>query len=87
MGADWIDYLIADRCIVPQEHDADYAEKVVRLPHCYQPNDRKRPSGIAGLLRNACGLSETDFVLCCFNQSYKIEPKLFAIWMRLLSGM
>jgi protein O-GlcNAc transferase len=87
MGADWIDYLIADPCIVPQEHDADYAEKVVRLPHCYQPNDRKRPSGVAGLSRNACGLSETDFVFCSFNQSYKIEPKLFAIWMRLLSGM
>ena len=87
MGADWIDYLIADPCIVPQEHDADYAEKVVRLPHCYQPNDRKRPSGIAGLSRSACGLSETDFVFCCFNQSYKVEPGLFAIWMRLLSGV
>ncbi|HEV8256895.1 MAG TPA: glycosyltransferase, partial [Casimicrobiaceae bacterium] len=87
MGADWIDYLIADPCIVPQEHDADYAEKVVRLPHCYQPNDRKRPSGVAGLSRSACGLSETDFVFCCFNQSYKIEPKLFAVWMRVLSGV
>lgn len=87
MGADWIDYLIADPCIVPQEHDADYAEKVVRLPHCYQPNDRKRPSGIAGLSRSACGLSETDFVFCCFNQSYKIEPGLFALWMRVLSGV
>ncbi len=87
MGADWIDYLIADTCVVPQEHDRDYAEKVVRLPHCYQPNDRKRPSGAAGLVRSACGLSGTDFVFCCFNQSYKIEPGLFAIWMRLLSGV
>jgi predicted O-linked N-acetylglucosamine transferase (SPINDLY family) len=87
MGADWIDYLIADPYVVPQEHEADYAEKVVRLPHCYQPNDRKRPSGVAGLPRSACGLSETDFVFCCFNQSYKIEPGLFAIWMRLLSGV
>ncbi|MDQ2961694.1 MAG: tetratricopeptide repeat protein [Pseudomonadota bacterium] len=85
MGADWIDYLIADPCIVPPEHDADYAEKVVRLPHCYQPNDRKRPSGASGLTRNACGLSETDFVFCSFNQSYKIEPGLFTIWMRLLN--
>ena len=84
MGAEWIDYLIADPYIVPQEHDADYSEKVVRLPHCYQPNDRKRPGGVAGLSRSACGLSETDFVFCCFNQSYKIEPSVFAIWMRLL---
>lgn len=87
MGADWIDYLIADAYIVPQEHDVDYAEKVVRLPHCYQPNDRKRPSGMAGLTRSACALSETSFVFCCFNQSYKIEPNLFAIWMRVLNGV
>jgi predicted O-linked N-acetylglucosamine transferase (SPINDLY family) len=85
MGADWIDYLIADPCIVPKEHDADYAEKVVRLPHCYQPNDRERPTGAAGLTRSACGLAETDLVFCNFNQSYKIEPSLFALWMRLLS--
>jgi predicted O-linked N-acetylglucosamine transferase (SPINDLY family) len=87
MGADWIDYLIADPHVVPHEHDADYAEKVVRLPHCYQPNDRKRPGGVAGLSRSACGLPETGLVLCNFNQSYKIEPSLFAIWMRLLRGV
>jgi protein O-GlcNAc transferase len=85
MGADWIDYLIADSYVVPHEHDADYAEKVVRLPHCYQPNDRKRPGGATRLSRNACGLPETGLVLCNFNQGYKIEPSLFAIWMRLLS--
>ncbi len=85
MGADWIDYLIADPTVVPHEHEPDYAEKLVRLPHCYQPNDRKRPSGTAGLSRSACGLPETGLVFCCFNQSYKIEPSVFAIWMRLLS--
>jgi predicted O-linked N-acetylglucosamine transferase (SPINDLY family) len=84
MGADWIDYLIADPTIVPPEHDADYAEQVVRLPNCYQPNDRQRSSGVAGLSRSACGLPETGFVFCNFNQSYKIEPSLYAIWMRLL---
>ena len=87
MGADWIDYLIGDPDLIPPEHDADYAEKVVRLPHCYQPNDRQRPAGTAGLSRNACGLPDTGLVFCCFNQSYKIEPSLFAIWMRLLSGV
>jgi protein O-GlcNAc transferase len=85
MGAEWIDYLIADPTVVPQEHDADYAEKIVRLPNCYQPNDRKRSSGIAALSRSACGLPEAGFVFCNFNQSYKIEPALFAIWMRLLN--
>jgi protein O-GlcNAc transferase len=84
MGADWIDYLIADPTIVPPEHDVDYAERIVRLPHCYQPNDRRRPSGVTGLARTACGLPETGFVFCCFNQSYKIAPEVFAVWMRLL---
>ncbi len=87
MGADWIDYLIADPCVIPQEHDVDYAEKVVRLPHCYQPNDRKRPSGSVRQSRSAHGLSATNFVFCCFNQSYKIEPSLFAVWMRLLKSV
>ena len=86
MGADWIDYVIADSCVIPPEHDGDYSETVVRLPHCYQPNDRKRPSGAGSLTRSACGLSEDSLVFCCFNQSYKIEPRVFAIWMRLLDA-
>jgi predicted O-linked N-acetylglucosamine transferase (SPINDLY family) len=87
MGADWIDYLIADPHVIPPEHDHDYSEKVVRLPDCYQPNDRKRPSGAGGLTREACGLTDKDFVFCCFNQGYKIEPGVFAIWMRLLDAV
>lgn len=87
MGAEWIDYLIADPIIVPPDHDRDYAESVVRLPHCYQPNDRRRPTGNAGMTRAASGLPESAFVFCCFNQSYKFEPKLFAVWMRLLQGV
>src|SRR4030095_15758234 len=85
MGADWIDYLIADPYIIPKEHEADYSEQIVRLPHCYQPNDRRRPGGGAGLTRSDCGLSENEFVFCNFNQPYKIEPRIFAIWMRLLN--
>ena len=85
MGAGWIDYIVADRLVVPPEHDTDYDEAVVRLPCCYQPNDRQRPSGPAALSRVVCGLPESAFVFCCFNQSYKIEPALFALWMRLLA--
>jgi predicted O-linked N-acetylglucosamine transferase (SPINDLY family) len=87
MGAGWIDYLIADGCIVPAEHDSDYSEKIVRLPHCYQPNDRKRPRGAAMLSRSECALPETAFVFCCFNQGYKIERRIFASWMRLLTAV
>jgi predicted O-linked N-acetylglucosamine transferase (SPINDLY family) len=84
MGADWIDYVIADATIVPPEHEADYAERVVRMPWCYQPNDRRRPSVSKAPSRSACGLPEGGLVFCCFNQSYKIGPELFARWMRIL---
>jgi len=87
MGADWIDYLVADPCVVPPEHDGEYSERVVRLPHCYQSNDRRRPTGRRQLTREACGLRGSDFVFCCFNQSYKITLDVFQIWMRLLNAV
>ena len=36
-----------DRYIVPPEFQADYAEKVLYMPRCYQPNDRRRVIGPA----------------------------------------
>lgn len=83
MGADFIDYLIADAFIVPEPLEACYAERIVRLPDCYQPNDRRRPVAPA-LGRTAYGLPDAAVVLCCFNQSYKITPGIFAAWMAAL---
>ena len=86
MGADFIDYLIADSFIIPPEHEPFYSERVLRLPHCYQPNDRKRE--IANPHARAYyGLPSNAFVFCCFNQPYKITPEIFACWMRLLQGV
>ncbi|MDP2241947.1 MAG: tetratricopeptide repeat protein [Burkholderiales bacterium] len=84
MGADYIDYILADRYVIPPEHRADYAEKVVYLPETYQVNDDKRR--IAGLTptRTECGLPRSGFVFCCFNNPYKIAPQIFDVWMRLL---
>jgi len=84
MGADFIDYLIADPFVVPPQHERFYAERILRMPHCYQPNDRKRAIA-APLARTAYGLPQEGFVFCCFNQSYKITPEVFACWMRLLN--
>ncbi|HYH43378.1 MAG TPA: hypothetical protein VD867_15505, partial [Burkholderiales bacterium] len=85
-GADFIDYLIADDFIVPHGAEAHYSEKVVRMPHCYQPNDRKRPV-VAPLTRAEYGLPEEGFVFCCFSQAVKITPEIFARWMRLLQSV
>jgi predicted O-linked N-acetylglucosamine transferase (SPINDLY family) len=84
MGAAWIDYLIADRFVAPPEAAQCYSEKLVYLPDCYQVNDDKRAAAGERPERGAVGLPEQGFVFACFNNTYKITPDLFAIWMRLL---
>ena len=84
MGGSFIDYLIADRIVIPEEERRFYAEKIVYLPDSYQVNDSKRPLAEDAGSRAAHGLPETGFVFCCFNSSYKTTPAVFDIWMRLL---
>ena len=85
MGADYFDYIIADPFIVPESAQRFYSEQVVYLPHTYQANDSKRPKIENVLTRTDAGLPETGFVFCSFNNTYKIAPEIFTIWMRLLS--
>ncbi len=84
MGASFIDYIIADPHVIPPEHDGNFDEKVVRLPECYQPNDRKRRIWPEPYSRKDCGLPDNAFVFCSFNAAYKITPEMFDLWMRLL---
>ena len=83
MGAPFIDYIIADDFIVPRDRQMQFAEKLAYLPDCYQPNDTRRDIAAAPS-RAACGLPAQGFVFCGFNNSFKITPAFFAIWMRLL---
>ena len=85
LGASYIDYIIADRRVIPESHKAFYEEKVVYLPECYQANDRKKEIATHTRTRVECGLPEVGFVFCCFNNSYKILPEVFDSWMRILS--
>jgi protein O-GlcNAc transferase len=86
MGVPFIDYIIADATVAPIAHEAHFSEKIVRLPHCYQPNDRKRPLPAGRSSRAEYNLPSDAFVFCCFNNSYKITPAIFDIWMRLLDS-
>lgn len=86
MGASFVDYLITDGFIIPPEHEKHYTETVIRLPDCYQPNDRMRALPQAAS-RKACGLPEDGLVFCSFNQTYKITPAMFDIWCRLLRAV
>ena len=84
LGASYIDYLIADRIVIPREHQYAYSEKIVYLPDSYQVNDRDRPIRSLTLRRADAGLPEQGFVFCSFNNNYKITPDIFDVWMRLL---
>ncbi|HEY7743858.1 MAG TPA: tetratricopeptide repeat protein [Burkholderiales bacterium] len=83
-GADYLDYIIADRVVVPPEHHRYFSEKVVYLPDTFLPNSPRRISADTPS-RNDAGLPERGFVFCSFNNSYKFRPGTFDIWMRLLS--
>jgi predicted O-linked N-acetylglucosamine transferase (SPINDLY family) len=84
MGAAYMDYIIADRVVVPAEEEGCYSEKIVRLPGTFQANDPARKIGDAPRTRTEAGLPEAGFVFCAFSNSYKITPALFDVWMRLL---
>jgi len=84
MGANYIDYIIADATVIPEEHKPYYSEKIVYLPGSYQVNDSSRRISDKALTRRKFGLPEEGFVFCSFNNNYKITPVLFDIWMRLL---
>jgi len=83
-GAPYMDYLIADGVVVPPEHQAFYTEKIVTLPESYQANDAARAVPVRAITRAELGLPEKGFVFASFNNSYKISPALFDVWMQLL---
>lgn len=84
MGAKYIDYIIADQTVIPDGAERFYTEKVVRLPGCYQVNDSRRAISDRFFTRQEMGFAESDFVFCCFNNPYKIQPATFDGWMRIL---
>jgi protein O-GlcNAc transferase len=84
MAASYIDYLIADAIVIPEEHKKYYTEKVVWLADTYFGNDSTKKISDKTFTRNEVGLPEEGFVFCGFNSTHKITPDVFDIWMRLL---
>jgi protein O-GlcNAc transferase len=84
MGADYLDYIIADRTVIPVEAERFYAERIVRLPDTFQANDLRRPRADRAFSRIELGLPENGFVFCCFNNHFKIWPEVFGVWIQLL---
>jgi protein O-GlcNAc transferase len=86
MGVPLIDYIIADRIVIPSNHVRHYVEQVVYLPNSYQCNDSRRFIPRSTTSRADVELPEVGFVFCCFNNNYKITPQVFDVWMRLLKA-
>ncbi len=84
LGANFIDYIVADHITIPENQRQFYSEKVIYLPHTYQPNDNKRKISTDKTLRSDFSLPESVFVLCCFNNTFKIGLKEYEIWIKIL---
>lgn len=87
MGSQYYDYTIVDSFVAPDGADEYYDEKLVRMPDCFQINDTARPQTLTPLTRSQCGLPEEGFVFADFNQSFKIQPEIFAAWVRILKAV
>jgi len=85
MGASYIDYIMADRIVIPEGEQKHYAEKVIYLPDSYQVTDARRPLLPNVPARSEVGLADDAFVYCAFHRTLKITPVLFDVWMRLLT--
>lgn len=86
-GLQSMDFLLADRLVVPLDEQHHYIEKIVYLDGCYQCTDNTREIADAPLERAQFGLPGSDFVFCCFNQSAKLSPAVFDVWMSVLAAV
>jgi predicted O-linked N-acetylglucosamine transferase (SPINDLY family) len=85
MGTGFIDYIVADPVVISEDQRRHYSEKVISLPNTYQPTDDTCAISGDSLSRGQFGLPDDAFVFCCFNATYKVSPREFDIWMRMLA--
>lgn len=86
-GAHFYDYLIGDRVVIPKNHFSFYTEKIAFLKHSYLPNDSRKEISKTIPTKESMGLPSKGFIFCCFNNSYKISPDVFNVWMRILKSV
>jgi protein O-GlcNAc transferase len=87
LGAGWYDYIHVDPFIAPAEMQPYFTERFFHMPHSYVPSDTRRAPRGAAPTRSSAGLPDEAFVFCCFNNTFKLLPEVFAVWMRLLSAI
>ncbi|MBT8567756.1 tetratricopeptide repeat protein [Polynucleobacter paneuropaeus] len=85
IGASYMDYIVADPVLIPEQSQKFFTEKVAYLPDTYLPNDRQRQIASKQFARSELGLPEQGFIFCCFNNNFKINPNVFDSWTRILA--
>lgn len=84
MGSDYMDYIIADKTLIPLDKQRYYSESIAYLPNSFMVNDTKNKISKKTFTREEAGLPKLGFIFCCFNHHYKISPDVFQCWMRIL---
>jgi protein O-GlcNAc transferase len=87
LGADWYDYIHVDPFVAPPETEPNYTERFFHMPHAYVPSDTTRVPRIDPPARSSVGLPDKALVFCCFNNTFKFLPHVFAVWLRLLQAV
>jgi len=86
MGTKYVDYVIGDKVALPFELQPYFTEQIVHLPVSHQVNDSTIEIQHAPA-RSEVGLPQDSFVFCCFNNSAKVTPVMFDVWMRILHAV
>lgn len=84
MGAQFMDYIIADKYLIPPKSEKYYSEKIIFMPHCYQAQDNTIETQFENIKRENFNLPKNNFVFCAINASYKISEQAFIVWTNLL---
>lgn len=89
MGSNFIDYMVVDPMVIPDDFRSYYDEKLIVMPHSFFVNDHKQSAQFVlnnqrTYRRAQYGIEEDKFVFCCFNQLYKIDPIIFDTWINIL---
>jgi len=86
LGSKNYDYIIADKILIPEEEHSNFTEKIIYLPNCYQPNDSNKIISNIKTTKADHNLPLDSFVFCSFNNSFKILPETFIIWLNILKN-
>ena len=83
-GAHFMDYILTDKNIIPEQEQKNYTEKVLYLPNCYQSNPTNDLISKKNYSKRDFNLPENKFIYCSFNNHNKITPQIFLSWMKIL---